>query len=46
LSGWGSAPEAISIDAVTSTTVSINFTAMSTNVVVSYDEEGVFLPWG
>jgi hypothetical protein len=46
LPGWGSAPGAISIDAVTSTTVSIDFTAISTNVVVSYDEEGVILPRG
>jgi hypothetical protein len=26
--------------------VSIDFTAISTNLAVSYDEEGVFLPWG
>jgi hypothetical protein len=44
LPGWGSAPEAISIDTVASTTVSIDFTAISTNIVVSYDEEGVVLP--
>jgi hypothetical protein len=44
LPGWGSAPRAISIDAVTSTAVSIDFTAISTNVAVSYDEEGVVLP--
>jgi hypothetical protein len=43
LLGWGSALGAISIDAIASTTVSIDFT---TNVVVSYDEEGVILPRG
>jgi hypothetical protein len=43
LPGWGSAPKAIYI---TSTTVSIDFTAISIDVVVSYDEEGVVLPWG
>jgi hypothetical protein len=37
---------AISIDVVASTAVSINFTAISTNVAVSYDEEGVVLPRG
>jgi hypothetical protein len=42
--GWGSAPGAISIDAVASTAISIDFTAMSTNIAVSYDEEGVVLP--
>jgi hypothetical protein len=42
--GRGSAPEAISID--TSTAISIDFTAISTNVAVSYDEEGVVLPRG
>jgi hypothetical protein len=41
---WESAPRAISIDAVASTTVSIDFTAISTNLAVSYDEEGVVLP--
>jgi hypothetical protein len=46
LLGWGSAPGAISIDAIASTAVSINFTAISTNVAVSYDEEGVVLPRG
>jgi hypothetical protein len=46
LSGRGSAPGAISIDVVASSTVSIDFTAISTNLVVSYDEEGVVLPWG
>jgi hypothetical protein len=46
LSGWGSAPRAISIDIVASTAVSVDFTAISTNVVVSYDEEGIVLPRG
>jgi hypothetical protein len=46
LPGWGSAPGAISIDAIDSITVSIDFTAISTNVAISYDEEGVVLPWG
>jgi hypothetical protein len=46
LSGRGSAPGAISIDAVASTAVSIDFTAISTNVAVSYNEEGVVLPQG
>jgi hypothetical protein len=46
LPGRGSVPAAISIDAITSTAVSIDFTAISTNVVVSYDEEGVVLPRG
>jgi hypothetical protein len=46
LPGWGSAPRAISIDTVASTTISIDFTAISTNVAVSYDEEGVVLPRG
>jgi hypothetical protein len=46
LSGWGSTPGAISIDTVASTAVSIDFTAISTNVAVSYDKEGVVLPRG
>jgi hypothetical protein len=46
LPGRGSAPEAISIDAVAFSAVSIDFTAISTNLVVSYDEEGVVLPRG
>jgi hypothetical protein len=46
LPGRGSAFGAISIDAVASTAVSIEFTAISTNVAVSYDEEGVVLPRG
>jgi hypothetical protein len=46
LPGRGSAPGAISIDAVVSTAVSIDFIAISTNVAVSYDEEGVVLPRG
>jgi hypothetical protein len=43
LSGQGSAPGAISI---ASTTVSIDFTAISMNVAVSHDEEGAVLPQG
>jgi hypothetical protein len=43
LLGRGSAPGAISIDAVASSAVSIDFTAISTNVAASYDEEGVVL---
>jgi hypothetical protein len=46
LLGWGSAPGAISIDAIASTAVSIDFTAISINVVVSDDEQGVVLPQG
>jgi hypothetical protein len=46
LPGWGSAPGAISIDAVASIAASIDLTAISTNVAVSHDEEGVVLPWG
>jgi hypothetical protein len=44
LPGRGSVPGAISIDAITSIAVSIDFTAISINVVVSYDEESVVLP--
>jgi hypothetical protein len=43
---WGSAPGAISIDTVAFSAVSIDFTTISTNIVVSYDEEEVVLPWG
>jgi hypothetical protein len=39
-------PGAISIDAVASTAVSIDFTAISTNVAISYDKEGVVIPRG
>jgi hypothetical protein len=46
LPGQGSAPRAISIDAVASTAISIDFTDISTNVVVSHDEEGVVPPRG
>jgi hypothetical protein len=46
LPGWGSAPGAIFIDVVASSAISIDFTAISTNIAVSYDEEGVFLPGG
>jgi hypothetical protein len=42
----GSAPGAISIDAIASIAVSIDFIAISTNVAVSHDEEGVVLPRG
>jgi hypothetical protein len=44
LPGWGSAPGAISIDGVASAAVSIDFIGISTNLAVSYDEEGVVLP--
>jgi hypothetical protein len=40
LAGCGSAPGAISIDVVASSAVSIDFTAISTNVAISCDEEG------
>jgi hypothetical protein len=46
LLGRGSAPRAISIDAIASTAVSIDFTTISTNLIVSYDEEEVVLPQG
>jgi hypothetical protein len=46
LLGYGSAPGAISIDSIASTAISIDFTAISTNIAVSYDEEGVVLPRG
>jgi hypothetical protein len=46
LPGQGSAPGAISIDAIAFFAVSIDFTAISTNLAVSYDEEGVVLPRG
>jgi hypothetical protein len=46
LPGQGSAPEAISIDSIASTAVSIVFTAISIDVAVSQDEEGVVLPRG
>jgi hypothetical protein len=41
LPGRGSAPGAISIDSIT---ISIDFTAISIDVAVSHDEEGVVLP--
>jgi hypothetical protein len=44
LLGRGSALGAISIDVIASSAVSIDFTAISTNLDVSYDEEGVVLP--
>jgi hypothetical protein len=43
LPGRRSAPKAIYIDSIASIAVSIDFTAISTNVAVSYDEEGVVL---
>jgi hypothetical protein len=46
LPGQGSAPRAISIDSIASTAVSIDFTAISIDVAVSHDEEGVVLPQG
>jgi hypothetical protein len=46
LPGRGSAPGAISIDSIASITISIDFTAIFFNVVVSHDEEGVVLPRG
>jgi hypothetical protein len=46
LPGQGSVPGAISIDTVSSSAVSIDFTAISTNLDVSYDEEGAVLPLG
>jgi hypothetical protein len=46
LPGQGSAPGAISIDAIDSTAVYIDFTAISIDVVVFHDEEGVVLPRG
>jgi hypothetical protein len=44
LPGWKSAPKAISIDVIASSTITIDFTAISTNLAVSYDEEGVVSP--
>jgi hypothetical protein len=46
LPGRGISLGAISIDAVASSAISIDFTAISTNLVVSYDKEGVVLPRG
>jgi hypothetical protein len=46
LPGQGSAPGSISIDAVASSVISIDRTAISTNLDVFYDEEGVVLPRG
>jgi hypothetical protein len=39
LPGWESALGAISINTIAFTTIAIDFTAISINVVVSYDEE-------
>jgi hypothetical protein len=46
LPGWGSAPEAISINSIDSTTISIDSIAISIDIDVSHDEEGVVLPRG
>jgi hypothetical protein len=46
LPGRGSALGSISIDVITSTDVSIDFTTIFFNVAVSHDEEGVVLPRG
>jgi hypothetical protein len=46
LLGRGSAPETISIDSIASTPISIDFTAISIDVAISHDEEGVVLPQG
>jgi hypothetical protein len=46
LSGRGGAPGGISIDTIIVTTISIDFTAISIDVAVSHDEEGVVLPQG
>jgi hypothetical protein len=46
LLGQGSALGAISIDSIASTAISIDFTAISIDVAVSHDEEGVVLPRG
>jgi hypothetical protein len=39
-------PGAISIDSIDSTAISIDFSAISINIAVSHDEEGVVLPRG
>jgi hypothetical protein len=39
-------PEPSPSVSITVSAVSIDLTAISTNLVVSYDEEGVVLPWG
>jgi hypothetical protein len=46
LPGRGSAPGAISIDSIASTAISIDSIAISIDIVVSHDEEGVVLPEG
>jgi hypothetical protein len=46
LPGRGSVPGAISIDFIDSTATSIDFSAISIDVDVSHDEEGVVLPRG
>jgi hypothetical protein len=42
----GKCPQSHLIDSIASTTVSIDFTAISIDVAVSHDEEGVVLPRG
>jgi hypothetical protein len=46
LPGWGSAPEPSPSVSIIVSTVSIDLTAISINLAVSYDEEGVVLPQG
>jgi hypothetical protein len=46
LPGRGSGAGAISIDAIASIAISIDFTAISIDIAVSHDEEGVVLPRG
>jgi hypothetical protein len=46
LLGQGSAPGAISIGLIAVFTISIDLTAISINLAVSYDEEGVVYPQG
>jgi hypothetical protein len=46
LAGRRSASGAFSIDSIASTAVSIDFIAISIDVAVSHDEEGVVLPRG
>jgi hypothetical protein len=46
LPGQESVLGAISIDSIASTAVSIDFIAISIDVAVSHDEEGVVLPRG
>jgi hypothetical protein len=39
-------PEPSPLVSITVSTVSIDLTAISINLAISYDEEGVVLPWG